>query len=515
MEIRNENVTNFNNINLLLKNFIKQPQTNQTTENDMNFLNIGEKENLELILSEIGFSSSPINLEMINILSKNSFPINKETMMNLKQISNLFEFLPLEKAEFLLKNLKDNIEINKDFTKQLDDYIYKNINIDNQIKSVFSSIEDTESIKEIISIFTKNEKLSQFGEKLLIKLGEIKNEIKADINVRLNKNPDIIKDFFNKFDYNNKESTPNILEKTFNEVFKKLIENSSLDFKGGDLAQKSVTNSKNAEIFVKEFVDKILPDKLLFDKKAFDSFKSLLEEFENKKDITFEKDILNFPILKKSFSEIREVLPKILNFQVNFNKRINFNFQNSKPKDLNKFFENLSEKLEDTKQVLNKISNFEKVKTSLNEIENINKNIDFMNSLKDSTFIQIPLNINDYSTNAEIFIFNNEKNNKKDKSKSGSSALISLDLLNLGHIEAYLNKFEENISCQFRLINTSVQKLIKENLNILDNYLKSKNLNLKEVSFKKIDESFTFISQKNNENFDNKKLNLNSFNKQA
>ena len=108
-------------------------------------------------------------------------------------------------------------------------------------------------------------------------------------------------------------------------------------------------------------------------------------------------------------------------------------------------------------------------------------------------------------------MFKDKKNNKSSSEKN-ASALISLDLENLGCVETYINKISSDVSIQFRLENEFAENFIKSNLDLLNDYLAAKNLNIKNVQIKKLEEKFSMIS---NINKTSKPINLSSFNTQA
>ena len=58
----------------------------------------------------------------------------------------------------------------------------------------------------------------------------------------------------------------------------------------------------------------------------------------------------------------------------------------------------------------------------------------------------------------------------------------------------FINKINNDISCQFRLEKDVTKNLVKENIDLLNDYLKDKNFNLKDVTFKDLDESFSLIN---------------------
>ena len=126
------------------------------------------------------------------------------------------------------------------------------------------------------------------------------------------------------------------------------------------------------------------------------------------------------------------------------------------------------------------------------EIKNILNNLEFASQFKDMAYFQYPIMINNNPTTAELYIFENKSKHKNSKS---SSAVISLDLAFLGHFEAYINKEQNNIFCQFKTENKNIEKLISSKINDLNNALKNYNYNLKQVTFKEFDEKFTVLSK--------------------
>ncbi len=135
-----------------------------------------------------------------------------------------------------------------------------------------------------------------------------------------------------------------------------------------------------------------------------------------------------------------------------------------------------------------------------------------MSYLKNNMFLQIPININNFSTTAELIIFSNKKNKNNNSKNNSGSALISLNLLYLGKLEVFINKINNDISCQFRLEKDVTKNLVKENIDLLNDYLKDKNFNLKDVTFKDLDESFSLINitKKRNTSLDFKLGNFNA-----
>ena len=217
----------------------------------------------------------------------------------------------------------------------------------------------------------------------------------------------------------------------------------------------------------------------------------------NTKNFTI-KELKNiFSSAFKNYDKLNEKTQQLLNVKENFLNRAikNFSLDYSKNyEELKNFSDKVSEKLnivqnEVTANEISEMSVSREISKDLNTLLN---NADFVTNLKDVVYYQIPININENSTNAELFIF---KNKKKQKNSKLSSAVLSLDLAFLGHFEAYITKNERNISCQFKTENKNIEKLITSKITELKNLLQNYNFNLQQVSFKELDEKFSLLSK--------------------
>lgn len=480
-------INNNSNMNLfaLLKNVINGKKDNiqtpsQKNENltSLSQLNISNEENLKLILSSMGINYSKNNLDLIKLLLNCGMQINKENLKEISSNLNLFENLPLEKIEFLIKN---NFSLSKENALQLENYIKNNTNLTNQLKDLFANVSNKNQLLNILKTFNIDKDISKDIFEIFKSFSNIKSEIFSNIQKdenNLNKLFEII---------NNQENIEN------SNILKNFLGNLDID-------------TKNKKEIIKNFIDFIVPNKLIFDKKSLLKFENNLIKLNSNQN-NFEKEIFSLLFKNTDFKIIKDLIPKTLITQKNFIKNISFNFENSDSKELEEFLNNIKENTNKLKLNFEK-NDFNNLKLN-NSIENINKNLDFISNIKNINFLQIPLNINNNETNAELFIFKDKKNNKN-KNNSSGSVLLSLNLYNLGLLETYINKLDNNIFCQFRIKNQQTKKLIENNLNLLDIYLKEKNLNLKEVSFKNIDEKFSLISSNLFEN--EIKENFNSFN---
>ncbi len=201
----------------------------------------------------------------------------------------------------------------------------------------------------------------------------------------------------------------------------------------------------------------------------------------------FESAFKNHPKLNERAHELLNTKEEFLNkalkkFSIDFSKDYS---------ELDNFSGNFTEKISSLKSEFTASQNPVSNETSF-EIKNILNNLEFASQFKDMAYFQYPIIINNNPTTAELYIFENKAKHKNSKS---ASAVISLDLAFLGHFEAYINKEQNNIFCQFKTENKNIEKLISVKINDLNNALKNYNYNLKQVTFKEFDEKFTVLSK--------------------
>lgn len=503
MNVNNQMKFSIDLYNRLIKNVSEQIVNNELKQNTS--ISVSFEENLQLILSSMGQSLSEENINMIKFLMSNELSITKENLQFLSMCLKIFDEKPLEKALIFIKN---NIRPTKDMAEQLEGYISKNIRLDKQVEELITNIGSIDLSNEDLDMIFNNKNINfnfkQINENIL----NIKIEILSIFskrpelfkNIISNKNINFLEIFGENFEkLNNSQKLNNILEKIFPEniIFNKekisnIIKNLMNYQKENNLEEISIKNNIENKI-------------------------SINNTLNDKNNINIlEKEIFN--ILNKSpenNNKLNFLFSEIYKFQKNIKDKFSFDFKDSNVEDLNEFFNNIKNIAHKFK---NTLENFTEDKANLDilkNIDNINKNIDFMLAMKESMFFQIPLNINNFSTNAELYIFKDKKKVKKKDEES--SALLSLDLAYLGHLEAYINKIGRGISCQFRLENKNTEKVIKENIRLLEDYLEYKNFILKDITFKDINDSFSLIS--NNEEiisqFSKKDFKISSFNAQA
>ena len=97
----------------------------------------------------------------------------------------------------------------------------------------------------------------------------------------------------------------------------------------------------------------------------------------------------------------------------------------------------------------------------------IKSNIDFMNDLnKNMTFVQMPVKFTESTGNGDLYVFTNKKalQNGADK----ISALLHLDMDNLGPMDIYVNLAGKNVSTNFCLESEEMLDFVYANIDKLN-----------------------------------------------
>lgn len=148
-------------------------------------------------------------------------------------------------------------------------------------------------------------------------------------------------------------------------------------------------------------------------------------------------------------------------------------------------YEKLNSQLSRFSQTLNQSVGAD---TSLAKVvSNLSGNIDFMNQMNQVfTYIQLPLKLQSQEANGELYVYTNKKNLAK---KDGEvSALLHLDMENLGSVDVYVSMKDTKVSTQFRLKDDSALDLIAGHIDLLNERLNKRGYTMNASFVKKGEE---------------------------
>lgn len=142
-----------------------------------------------------------------------------------------------------------------------------------------------------------------------------------------------------------------------------------------------------------------------------------------------------------------------------------------KENSVEKLYERLNSQMNRLNQALSQASG---TNTPLGRaVANVSNNIDFMNQLNHMfTYVQLPLKMQGKNANGELFVYTNKKSLAK---KDGSvSALLHLDMENLGSVDVHVSLNNQKVSTKFYLQDDSSLDLIAQNISILNKRLEDR-----------------------------------------
>ena len=158
-----------------------------------------------------------------------------------------------------------------------------------------------------------------------------------------------------------------------------------------------------------------------------------------------------------------------------------------------KLFKELQDSVSSIKNLASQLSGLAR-DSILNLSGNIDGNMNFINQLNNySSYMQLPLSMFNKDTTGELYMLKRGSKSKK-LDPSNLTVLISLDSQNAGRIDTLLSIDKKDISTNFRLENSDIFPILKENHRELYNSLLSKGYRLVDYTFKLLDEPISIIN---------------------
>ncbi|NLY43813.1 MAG: flagellar hook-length control protein FliK [Clostridiaceae bacterium] len=161
--------------------------------------------------------------------------------------------------------------------------------------------------------------------------------------------------------------------------------------------------------------------------------------------------------------------------------------------DVSKSIKQTIELLEDIKSTAIQLK-YNATEDVLATIRDMEEGLGFLNQLnKFTTFVQIPLNINDNNTTAELYVFRDGRSKKK-IDPSNATFFISLSTANLGLVEAFVIIYNKNIECNFQAEERETVEFIKDNILPLYEIMEAHGYKLVNVSYKLLNERINIMN---------------------
>ncbi len=137
--------------------------------------------------------------------------------------------------------------------------------------------------------------------------------------------------------------------------------------------------------------------------------------------------------------------------------------------------EKLYERLHEQTGALTKaLSSASGEQTSLSQtVRNLNQNIDFMNQLNQNfAYLQLPLKMMDRNAHGDLYVYSNKRNMAE--AEGEVSAILHLDMDNLGTTDVYVKMKDQNVQSRFYLADDDAMDLIEAHLDELNERLEKR-----------------------------------------
>ena len=109
--------------------------------------------------------------------------------------------------------------------------------------------------------------------------------------------------------------------------------------------------------------------------------------------------------------------------------------------------------------------------------QNISDNVNFMNQLNQmAQYVQLPIRMTQENAHGELYVYTNKK--KLAQNDGNVSALLHLDMDNLGPMDVYVAMQNNKVNTNFYLADEAALDLIEANIGILDARLQKKGYNM-------------------------------------
>lgn len=141
-------------------------------------------------------------------------------------------------------------------------------------------------------------------------------------------------------------------------------------------------------------------------------------------------------------------------------------------------------------------------------LQDVKGNIDFIKSVNANiNYLQIPIQMNEKNTTAEIYIFNDKKRSKNLNAEN-ATILVALDLDKLGHIESLISVNKKNVNITFKVEKESFKKILNSAVEALELALEARGYSLNPLKIIDIKEKFNLLELEELIGMDNGQLHV-------
>jgi hypothetical protein len=364
------------------------------------------------ILKNAGLSDTDKNKEIVLKLLEKQMPINKKSLTDLAMFSKRFPNAKIDHLVFLTKN---DIMISNESIHYVNELLKGKQNMSSTITSfnagVAEIVDQPSGALVVETILKDNEPATTIFSKIKNFFLKSEEQVKVPsekLNIPLNK----------------------VMSSLDAESINKEMHQMKT-FEGTMLSKELQNTDSNTAI-----------EKYVLEKgKAFNELFTMVEELDIPEDI---KAATN-----KLFAQ--RVTKAMLNNEMLMKKEDLANVQ-----EVNKHYGKVYNKIIDVLN-LNLQDSSESIQKVLQDAYNVKHSVEMMNQLNNNyQFVHLPIVLNDQNVNSELYIMNNKKS--KNDMNQRVTALLRLDMRNLGHLDIYVAKTRDEVEVNFYVDNATTEK---------------------------------------------------------
>ncbi|MBO6239929.1 MAG: flagellar hook-length control protein FliK [Butyrivibrio sp.] len=425
-------------------------------------------------LSEAGLENTPENLNMVREMMEAQLPIDKGSLQEMNRNMNLFPESPIST---LVEMKSLNIPITDNNIKSFESYKNYEHQVVAEMEDIMDSLPD--SYNTLISNGEETKALNLYGAVLKAFGGEIsKNTGEFTYNspaVSAN-SPEITEGLNN----------PNVKAQTTAQTPAQINAQTPVKELGQEVETMTFELTAQEDGVILESAGKNVNSNRAYSSEFIDTLRNLgvSEEIINKLNTSDSKELFRELAVRFENSDL-QLIPESASWKKlfsseEFGKILKENIEGQwllKPdevedkENINNLYQRLGNQVKHLAEAVNNVGhNDSKLGQSLNSLSN---NLDFMNQLNHLfQYVQLPLQMAGQNVHGDLYVYRNK--NKRMSEDGSVSAVLHLDMDNLGPIDVYVKLLEKKVTTNFYVADEMVLDLINDNIHILDERLQKR-----------------------------------------
>ncbi|WP_022773584.1 flagellar hook-length control protein FliK [Butyrivibrio sp. AE2015] len=418
-------------------------------------------------LTAAGLENTPENVQMVKDMMEAGLPIDKASLQEMSKNLNLFS----DSSVSTLVEMKSlNIPINENNINGFESYKNYEHQVVNEMEDIIESLPDT--YNALVAGGEEAKALNLYGSVLKL-FGQENAE--NNMGQEMDGVSQAAKDVTGEAEAENGsiqgtlDSGKEILDKSGNTNKDLALSLESINKEPGALKEEAVINNKAVS---DEFIDTLknlgVSDKSIDKLIASSDSKALLNELAKSFEGADLTNVVENAAWKKLFASDE------------YNKIIKNNISEQwllKPSEVEdkENIQNLYQRLNNqVKHLAETVNNTGLAESKLGQsINNLSNNLDFMNQLNQMfQYVQLPLQMAGQNVHGDLYVYRNK--NRKMSEDGSVSAVLHLDMDNLGPIDVYVKMLEKKVTTNFYVADDSILDLINDNIHILNERLEKR-----------------------------------------